>query len=592
MTAAEIKQIVADLRNQGTDTRRVEAKAARKAAPKLYETLSAFANTTGGLILLGVDEERDFEITGVADAAKVANDASSQCAEMQPVLQLAIDIVDVDGAQVVVLDVDLLPGSMRPCFRRASGVEKGTYLRRHDGDVRATWQEIQLMISEQQQPQEDLRPFPSASAEDFDEDLVEGLLERLRGRRGFAKLTAEQALRRLNALVEVDGRLVPTAAGLFALGSYPQEFLGQRMCIEYVIRPSEEQAAAGMRMGRSRSFSGPVPHMVDDALAALDHDLTGPVYIAQGQKRTTLQYPRDAMREAIVNALVHRTLRDTGEASTIEIYPDRLVISNPGGLYGLREDELADLERRPRSVSRNAVLVKLLEDVPDGNGETVVEARATGIATMLSEMRAAGMAPPRFHDQIATFEVEFPKHSLLDPDTVTWLSGLPLGEEITDQQRLALAMARRGEHLDNATYRQVTGIGDSRLAGRHLAQLVERELLQMHGTRRWAHYGLGAAAASVGQGVSTPSLPHLGHEGVDGVEGLRPTPRRATVERREAVMRYITAHGPVRVPAILAAVGTSTATIERDIAALRDAGRIRFEGPPATGGYVAVENKP
>jgi hypothetical protein len=46
--------------------------------------------------------------------------------------------------------------------------------------------------------------------------------------------------------------------------------------VEYVIRPSEDEARAGVRMGRSRSLAGPIPHMVDDALGALADDLSGP----------------------------------------------------------------------------------------------------------------------------------------------------------------------------------------------------------------------------------------------------------------------------------------------------------------------------
>lgn len=171
------------------------------------------------------------------------------------------------------------------------------------------------------------------------------------------------------------------------------------------------------------------------------------------------------------------------------------MIANAGGLYAVHEDELADLERRPRSISRNAALIKLLEDVLDSRGESVVEARATGVRTMLSAMRDAGMARRASTTTSHTFEVEFPRYTLLDPDTVQWLSEIP-AEGIEDPHRLALAMARRGEHLDNATYRQVTGIGDSRLAGRHLSQLVDRDLLEMHSTRRWAHYTLGAAAVA------------------------------------------------------------------------------------------------
>ncbi len=579
ITVSEVKRLVADLRSQGTDTRRVEAKAAKRDVPKsLYETLSSFANGQGGVCLLGVDESEDFRIAGVKDGAKVAADAGSKCSEMEPALFPTIDIVEVDGVHVVVVDVEPLDRRRRPCYRRASGIEHGTYIRRHDGDVRATWPEIQMMISEQSQPREDLRPVPGTSISDLDQELLDGLMNRVRRRRAFRGMDTPQALRQLNAVVE-DGEdhLVLTVAGLFALGRYPQQHLG-RAGIEYAIRPNEDQASSGIRLVRSQSFDGPVPRMVDEALGMLSTDLSGPVIIKGAKKQTRMQYPSDALREAIVNALVHRNLReDVGEATTIDVYPDRLVVRNPGGLYDLRETDLVDFERHPRSVARNGALLKLLEDVPSDSRETVVEARATGIRTMLREMRNAGMAPPRFRDEISTFTVEFPKHTLLDADTLTWLNSLTL-DGLADQQRIALALALRGDHLDNTSYRQATGIGDSRVATRHLVQLVERGLLHMHGTRRWATYSLSERAAAP---VTAPDGVVSGV--VSGVVGGVAVLTKS--EREAWVLNEIDQAGGVRVPRVVEGLGIGYRTAQRLMAEMVAAGLIVFEGAPRTGSY-------
>ncbi len=557
----------------------MEAKAAKREVPKsLYETFSAFANGEGGVCLLGVNESEDFRIAGVKDGAKIAADVGSQCSEMEPALFPTIDIVEVDGVHVVVVDIEPLDRRRRPCYRRASGIEHGTYIRRHDGDVRATWPEIQMMISEQSQPREDLRPVPGTSISDLDQELLDGLMSRVRRRRAFRGMNVPQALRQLNAVVEDgDGHLILTVAGLFALGRYPQQHLG-RAGIEYAIRPTEEQASSGIRLVRSQSFEGSVPRMVDEVLGTLSTDLSGPVIIKDAKKRTQMQYPSDALREAIVNALVHRNLReDVGEATTIDVYPDRLVVRNPGGLYDLRETDLVDFERHPRSVARNGALLKLLEDVPSDSRETVVEARATGIRTMLREMRNAGMAPPRFRDEISTFTVEFPKHTLLDADTLTWLNGLTL-DRLADQQRIALAMARRGDHLDNTSYRQATGIGDSRVATRHLVQLVERSLLNMHGTRRWATYSLGEGATAP---VITPgdAISDVINDAISGRSA------RTKREREAWVLGEVDHAGGIGVPRVVEGLSISHSTAQRLIAGMVAEGLLVFEGARKTGSY-------
>jgi ATP-dependent DNA helicase RecG len=572
LSSEQIRRLATDLRDQGTDTTRVEAKAARRAVPRsLYDTLSSFANTHGGFILLGVHEEDDFAIVGVEDAAKVAQDLSSMCSEMTPVLHPEIEIVEVDGAQVVVADIDALRSEQRPCFRTATGAERGTFLRRFDGDVRATPSEVQLMLAERRQPQEDLRPVHRASLQDLDGELIDGLIARVAGRRAFTGLSSELILRQLNAVVEMNGRLVPTVGGLLALGRYPQQFLG-RTRIEYVRHPTEERRAEGVRMERSEVFEGPIPHMVRDTLNVLSADLPGAIVISDGEKRTLPQYPRDALREAIANALAHRDLREgVGEATVVEVFPDRLVVRNPGGLYGLREEDLADPGSLSRSVARNQALMKLLEDTPDPSGESVVESRATGIPTMLRAMREAGMAPPRFRDELSFFQVDFPKHTLLDPAAVEWLS-LIGADDLTQQQQIALAMARRGDRIDNSSYRQATGVADPRAATRHLAQLVERDLLRRHETKRWAYYTLGASAAP---GDGQAPLEGFG-EALERQNGG--AKRRG--DRRPEIMGFLTTHKEASTAQISQHLGIGPRAARKWLRQLADEGKIAASDDP------------
>jgi ATP-dependent DNA helicase RecG len=100
------------------------------------------------------------------------------------------------------------------------------------------------------------------------------------------------------------------------------------------------------------------------------------------------EYPEEVLREAIVNALVHRDFSEyaRGMQVQVELYPDRLVVRNPGGLYG--PVEITSLGTSIVSSSRNRVLLKILEDTALGDGHMVCENRGTSAS--LHEFRLKG----------------------------------------------------------------------------------------------------------------------------------------------------------------------------------------------------------
>jgi len=132
--------------------------------------------------------------------------------------------------------------------------------------------------------------------------------------------------------------------------------------------------------------------------------------------------------------------------------------------------------------------MKLLEDVAvPGERFAVCENRGSGIGVMVAALRQAGMTPPVFDDRVATFRVTFLNQTLLDEATVGWLNGVT--GDLSDSQRMGLAMMRHGHVLTNSQYRQLLGV-DSRVATRELGDLVDRGIVVQKGTRRWATYEL------------------------------------------------------------------------------------------------------
>ena len=356
--------------------------------------------------------------------------------------------------------------------------------------------------------------FPARLLDDLDDALLDQFVTRLRANRPlvFGDLDAAEILTLTSLAKRAEDELLLTVAGLAALGRNPQKYFPQLMLTFAHYRTTEgEDPRVGERFVDNVAIEGAIPMMVRDALAAIKRNMSSRVIPTSYGEAQIWEYPETALREAIVNALVHRDLSSAarGTQVQVEMFPDRLVIRNPGGLFGPVSEDL--LGEAGVSSSRNAVLLKALEDVRvPGEDRTVCENRGSGIRAMIGALRSAGMGSPEFKDRISSFTVTFPNHSLMSEEVVSWLSGL--GEEgLTDSQCTALALMREGQELDNQKYRSATRI-DSRLATSELQDLVARDLAVQDGARRWATYTLhprcvtNGSAASLDDGQETLDL--------------------------------------------------------------------------------------
>ncbi|MEV0614576.1 ATP-binding protein [Nonomuraea sp. NPDC050404] len=495
MLDEELSEIVENLRTLGGDVADVEVKKSQRELPKtIRESLSAFANTHGGVLILGLDESAGFAATGVQNAVKISNDLASLCStDMEPVLRPLIRVHDFEGVQVIVAEVPELERARRPCFYKGAGMTKGSFIRVGDGDRHLSSYEVQIMLSSRGQPRDDEQGIPGAGLELLDPVALETFVQRLRISRPYAFRDCDRdaLLRRAKIMVTGhDGAEVLSLAALLALGTYPQEHFPQ-LIISFVHFPSPtgDDAAAGTRFLDNLTIEGPIPVMVRDALAVIRRNMSKRAIVGGAGREDVWEYPETALREVVANALVHRDLSSTARGAQIqlEMYPDRLVVRSPGGLFGpVTVDNLAD---DGISSTRNATLMRILEDVVlPGETRTVCENRGSGIRAMVNALRSAGMSPPQFDDRISAFTVTFPNHTLLDEETVRWIEGL--GEQrLTDSQCIALAMLREGQILDNRSYRNTAGV-DSRVATAELRDLVARELVVQTGTNRWARYEL------------------------------------------------------------------------------------------------------
>ena len=495
MHTEALEGVIRALRGMGSDTARVEAKRAGVDLPKrLWETVSAFSNTPGGgVLLLGVAESEGFEIVGVSNPGKTQSDLAAVCSSMSPPVRAVIEPVEIEGAVVVAAEIPELLPQEKPCFYPPAGLQNGAFIRVGDGNRKLTAYEVQLLLAARGQPKDDREPVPEATLKDLDEDLTAALVRRLRrAKPRFQGLEAEEVLLTTGIVTQGEHGLAPTLAGLLALGAYPQRFFPQ-LNVTLSVYPSltpGEVSPDGARLLDSQALDGPIPEMAEQAMSAIQRNMRRRAVIRGVAREDVWEYPETAIREAVVNALVHRDLsaQSRGTPVQIEMFPDRLTVRNPGGLFGpVTIDDL--VAGRATSSSRNDLLLRILEDTPSmGGSGPVCENRGSGIPAMLRSLQHAGMSLPQFEDAIATFTVTFPNHTLLDDDTLQWIGRLRQ-HGLTDTQVFALARMFHGETLTNSTYRSAAGL-DSRVAGQELKDLVERGLVQQSGTRGGARYSL------------------------------------------------------------------------------------------------------
>jgi ATP-dependent DNA helicase RecG len=138
----ELDIVITKLQALGADDSEVEAKRAETALPRsVRETLSAFSNTHGGVLILGLDESLGFHATGVGDAAKLSADLASLCStDMEPRLRPKIKTHQFESADLVVAEIPELERNRKPCYYVGAGMRPGTCgLRRPKAAPTAAW---------------------------------------------------------------------------------------------------------------------------------------------------------------------------------------------------------------------------------------------------------------------------------------------------------------------------------------------------------------------------------------------------------------------------------------------------------------------
>lgn len=392
MLSEELIELANQTIHLKAETQTLEVKAAHEGCPKrLYDTLSSFSNQDGGgVILFGIDEAKNFSSVGVYDLQDLQKKVTEQCNQMVPPVRAVFTVAELEGRSICSAEIPSTDLTERPCYYSGAGRIKGAYVRVGDADLPMTDYEIYTYEVFRKHLHDDERLVERAKMSLLDMDKIQAYLLRMREERpGFSKLSIEQAYEML--AITRDG--IPTLAAVLNFGLYPQGYFPQ-LAITAIVVPGKEIGDIGkddVRFSDNKRIEGTLPAMLSEAISFCKRNMKVRTIIdAQtGERMDRTEYPVEAIREIILNALIHRDYSHFTEGTPVQInfFTDRMEIHSPGGLYGRMTVE--DLGKS-RPDLRNPALATMSEFL------LKTENRYSGIPTIRREMAAAGLPDPVF----------------------------------------------------------------------------------------------------------------------------------------------------------------------------------------------------
>jgi len=468
VTPEEFGQLVGQREGETLDFKRE-----MPSSSDLAKLVTAFYNTRGGTIVFGIEDET-WRLVGVDSLQGieegVINILRARCSlDVMP----SIEFVSYRGKEFVV--GTCLQGARKPYL--VSG-ETHPYVRVGSSNREARDEQVRRLYIEGSEGGFEALPCRGTTIADLSEALIVAYVRRREETSGQPLgLSWEEALRSLGCLVEQEKIWVPTNAGVMLFTEDPRRFIGQAevTCVRF----------KGMDVVTyidRRDLRGPLYQLVDDAEQFIYRHMKVGRRIEGFVGVEYREYPQEAVREALVNAVVHRDYSRRGQRIRVFMFDDRIEVYSPGTLPpGVSLEKMRRLE--PQSVLRNPIIVGVFRDL----GNWYIEQLGTGIRRMALAMEGHGLPRPRFEEVGSEFRVALmgPGERFMEEATVrpAWAEGL--------NKRQVEAVLYVGEHgrITNREYQALFEVSYD-TAHRDLRELLEKGLIERRGRGRGTHYVL------------------------------------------------------------------------------------------------------
>lgn len=401
MLTEELIELVKVIQSCRAEAQVTEVKAAYQGCPKrLYDTLSSFSNQdSGGTIVFGLEESLGFQAVGVYDLQDLQKHVTEQCNQMDPPVRAMFTFAEYQGVWILSAEIPAVELSDRPCYYKGAGRVKGSYVRVGDADLPMTDYEIYSYEAYRRHFHDDERSVERGGMKFMDVQKIEDYIrEKKKERPQFSLLEKEQIYELLN--ITKDGN--PTLASWMNFSIYPQSVFPQLCVTAIVVQGYEigDVAEDDARFIDNKRINGTIPELVEETIAFCRRNMKTRTIIDPdtGKRRDKTEYPVNAIREAVLNAVIHRDYSVHTEGTPIQVnfFKDRLEIHSPGNLYGRMTVEELGVARPD---IRNPLLAIITESL------TEAENRYSGVPTMRREMKEYGLPAPVFENRRNEFVV-------------------------------------------------------------------------------------------------------------------------------------------------------------------------------------------
>lgn len=415
LTAEEIKSLAYSGEGYNVDFNiRVPSK-----MKEVTTEVCAFANSEGGYIIFGIDNGGT--IQGIDIDNNTRSKIQDAVRDISPAIHVNLYPVVVDDKTVWVLDVP--SGKDKPYV--ISGV---IYMREGANSQKLTTaEEIRSFFQTSNRIYFDAVPCMQF---DKDKDLDEDNFSSFRHESNMTgNVSTNQILNNLQVFNESG---IIKSGGVLFFGKEPE-----RIFPHAVIHCVLFKGTTKVHIIDDKYYGGSLYHQYKQAEAWI-MDKLKVSYIMEGMnaRKEVWEIPLPVFKEAIINALSHRDYYEQGAVTMVEIYEDRVVISNPGGLLPAVQKEFGT-----RSMSRNPLIFGLFTRM------NLVEQVASGIPRMRDEMKEAGLPEPTFVADGGFFTVEFKRPSSHDTISGTingTINGTTKAKEVVEDMVLQLIESNEG----------------------------------------------------------------------------------------------------------------------------------------------------
>lgn len=500
------------------ESHRIEAKQARRIDRSVMESVCAFANEPGlggGYLLLGVvRDEQDlftnaYKVEGIAHPDKIQSDLASQCASVfnRPI-RPRVSVEDLRGKTVIVAYIAEAAPTEKPVYLQNLGLPRGAYRRVGPTDQEGSEDDLIALYSGHQLDTFDAAVLSDADLSDFDPAAINDYRQQRRAINPDAEELTwpdEDLLRSLGSAKRENGELRPTVSGILLFGTG----MALRRCfpmtrIDYIRVPGRQWVENPDHRFDTLEIRASLFTAIRRATNTVRDELIQSFSLPEGAlaREDEPVLPLRVIREAIVNAVMHRSYRIHGTIQIIR-YANRLEIRNPG--HSIKDEEQLG---EPGSETRNPRIAAVLHEV------NIAETKGSGIRAMRELMLAHDLLPPTFESSRRPdqFVATFLFHHFLGPADLAWLRRLT-NEQISDEEARALVFVREVEAIDNAAYRTINRT-DTLNASGHLRRLRDLDLLAMKGGGSRTYYVPGSRflASLVPPATDTHQPPPHSHQ--------------------------------------------------------------------------------